>query len=169
MCTTAATLTHILHLCFICCQIPGRHSVSLPLAIHFMLTQYQSAEVPSPSAHPSLHRFISVTFRGKQMMFISTRPRHTKANSLLLHVQYIELFVWPFQHFRHLDIFAAISVVFYYTYKHILYVRNVNKGRGQRGVTRVIFSTCSCLFFWFFSHLIGTRVNHTLHQYQSRY
>lgn len=45
---------HNLHLCLISYHISKHYTASLPLAIHFMLTQHQSAGLPSRSTHPSL-------------------------------------------------------------------------------------------------------------------
>lgn len=45
---------HNLHLCLISYHISKHYTASLPLAIHFMLTQHQSAGLPSHSTHPSL-------------------------------------------------------------------------------------------------------------------
>lgn len=48
------THNHNLHLCLISYHISKHYTASLPLAIHFMLTQHQSAGLPSHSTHPSL-------------------------------------------------------------------------------------------------------------------
>lgn len=61
--TKADTHALNLHLRLISYHIPERRTVSLPLAIHFMLTQHQSAGLPSHSTHPSIAGLlISVTF-----------------------------------------------------------------------------------------------------------
>lgn len=64
--------TFSLHHCLISYHIPEHHTVSLPLAIHFMLTQHQSGGLPSHSTHP-IHRCTAYLshLQGKQMMFIS--------------------------------------------------------------------------------------------------
>lgn len=65
-----------LHLCLICYHIPGHCTVSLPLAIHFMLTQHQSVALPSHSS-TSIHRRAAYHshLQGKQTMFVSIPPR----------------------------------------------------------------------------------------------
>lgn len=67
-----------LHLRLICYHIPGHCTASLPLAIHFMLTQHQSVALPSRSA-TSIHRRTAYHshLQGKQTMFVSIPPRRS--------------------------------------------------------------------------------------------
>lgn len=59
-------------------HIPGHCTASLPLAIHFMLTQHQSVALPSRSS-TSIHRRAAYHshLQGKQTMFVSIPPRRS--------------------------------------------------------------------------------------------
>lgn len=105
------TYTLILHLCFISCQIPEHHSVSLPLAIHFMLTQYQSVEVPSHSTRLAIALSQSPSGEIKWWLYPSGLATRPAVQKLTVPPPFTVCVVCQFNHIFQIDIFAALLVI----------------------------------------------------------